>query len=175
MFQPEAKICICTNNQLVIPSVDNSVERRLIYVPFDFQIKKEDPAIEKRLLDELPEILGLILKAGHAYYTAGRNKQAFPPCERITSATTEYIRSQDYIRQFLESCTENSDEKSTISTKEVYKAYCQWYQDNAGDKPMGKKVFFNELIKHNLRPVHMETGNFYRGIRLLLDLEKGVG
>jgi phage/plasmid-associated DNA primase len=147
----------------------------MIYVPFDFQIGKEDPTVEAGLLEELPQILGVILAAGHGYYRAGKNKMAFPPCERITSATAEYLHEQDNLRQFLENCTVKTGDSAGISPKEIYKAYAEWYLENVGNKPIGKKLFFGELKKHKLFSNHTKKGDMYQGIRLLMDIEKGIG
>jgi phage/plasmid-associated DNA primase len=41
MFKPEAKVVIYSNNRIALPTVDDSVIRHAVFVPFDFSVDPE--------------------------------------------------------------------------------------------------------------------------------------
>lgn len=121
-FQPVATPILTTNYTPKI-SADYSINRRILLVPFKFQLpdSDRDPNFrEKALHPELSGILNWALEGCHQYQVVGLNP---PKC--IDEATREYINENDRIARFI-------DEKMIVDPvaraklKDVKGEYAMW-------------------------------------------------
>lgn len=128
------------------------IKRRLIIVPFNFTIEKEDPTIVSRLAAEYPQIQ-LWLYRNYFKYRGIRIKDVKKP-KAVVTVMNQYDAETDSLGNFFKECfitedTETSKERLLRSDLyRSYKAYCKFN----GRQPMrntGTSGFQN-LIKPHL-------------------------
>lgn len=172
--EPRFKLTIGGNHAPDIRGMDDGIWRRLMIVPFDVQIPKEerDPMLVQRMLAEGPGILNWLVE-GARYYLEG----GLAPPEQVMAATDTLRKDADPYGKFLdEACVVTGDERDSLSSRELMLCFMFW-QMQRGETPFKERTISTNMKDHSRRwrsPktgkqfVARETGRFngYDGVKL---------
>jgi putative DNA primase/helicase len=180
-FPPTHKFILQTNHKPRLRGTDHGIRRRLRLVPFEVRFWKEsdrqqnpegifnpefqaDTGLQERLKNKEAEgILADMVEHARHFYDKG--KVLSPPTE-VLEATLEYIRNEDIIGQFFESCVcEAAD--SEMRSSELYAKFKEWGKSEGHEdkKLPGIKTFSQEAEKRYGR-VKTSKANVFR-VRLV--------
>jgi len=143
------KLAVGTNHRLTLKNAGMDAKRRVRMVPFDWTVPEEEivPDLEKKLMEEAPEILLMLIKYAGEYYRRGSGAKAFPACEIVDEASKEYLESQDLVGRWVENNTEEAKgNEETVDN--LYKNFCAWCAGENIRKVMGKNKFGDHLSVH---------------------------
>ncbi len=103
-IEPTWTVFMPTNHKPIIKGNDNGIWRRMGLIPFtrdfnkDSTIKK-DETVRYRVLEELPGILAMLVRAGMKYRQSG-----LTPPDKILAASSEYRKDMDLLAEWLDEC-----------------------------------------------------------------------
>lgn len=171
---PIFKLTIGGNHAPDIRGMDDGIWRRLMIVPFDVQIPKEerDPLIVQRMLTEGPGILNWLVEGALSYLEGG-----LAPPAQVNQATDTLRQDADPYGKFLDdACVVTGDPHDSISSRDLMLAFTFW-QMRRGETPYKERTISLNMKDHSRRwrsPmtgrqfVARETGRFngYDGLRL---------
>jgi putative DNA primase/helicase len=154
--------------------MDDGIWRRLMIVPFDVQIPKEerDPLIVQRMLDEGPGILNWMVEGALSYLEGG-----LAPPAQVSQATDTLRQDADPYGKFLdEMCIVTGDPQDSITSRELMLCFSFW-QMSRGETPYKERTISLNMKDHSRRWRSPKTGrqfaaretgrfNGYDGIRL---------
>lgn len=123
-FLPCFKLTISGNHKPDIRGTDEGIWRRLLLVPFDQHITKDerDPDLQKKLRQEAPGILRWAVEGLLDYLEGGLDEP-----EEVRVATAEFRAESDPIGQFLTDCTTvTGDPTDKIMAKDMIEAFNFW-------------------------------------------------
>ncbi|HOD54202.1 MAG TPA: phage/plasmid primase, P4 family [Candidatus Cloacimonadota bacterium] len=126
---------------------DTSIERRLVYIPFERQFtdKDDDKRLQDKLINEAEGIFHLMLISLFDYI---QNELQIP--EELTEYKNECMNDANPFEQFIEDF-ELGEYTDYISFKDLYQKYIKFYANDfygSGIKLIGKKDFKDSLIMH---------------------------
>lgn len=130
-FTPTCKVLVSMNHKPKISGVDNGIWRRIVLVPFDFELPEADwdKKIRERLQDpkEMSGILNWIVEGAVWWYLNGL---CVP--DSMKSAKQNWRAEEDEVSRFVEECCTIQPLQSTLKTpaKTVCDAYNRWARDN---------------------------------------------
>ena len=154
-YQPCCTPILVTNYPPHI-SADYSINRRLMFVPFEHKIPESDrdPLFRQKYLEpELPGIFNWALEGCKDYLENGLN-----PPEEIIKATKDYIFDNDKISQFFNECCIESPH-SKVESQKLYKLFVDWCAAR-GCQHFSQKRMNQELRNHDFE-VERSTGGVY--------------
>lgn len=124
-FTPQFKLVFAGNHKPVLRSVDEAMTRRLLLLPCVVTIPPDqrDPLLGQKLWAEAPRILAWMIEGFRHWRRSGLN----PPAS-IAAATSDYLSSQDDLRQWREDRTENrpGSEENGIA---LFRSWDGWKRD----------------------------------------------
>jgi len=141
---PEFKITIGGNHRPEIRGGDDGIWRRMMLVPFEVQIAKEnvDADLPNKLWAERAGILTWMVEGALEYLTTG-----LPEPEAIRAATEDYRTESDPFREFLqEECEITGLEGDQELCRVVHDAFNAW-QISRGESGMGKRWISNRFLE----------------------------
>ncbi len=166
-FQPVATPILTTNYRPRL-SADYSINRRIIFVPFDYQLPEEERNPNFRgevLIPELSGILNWVLEGCRQYQEQGLNP---PSC--IVEATNEYFRENDRIGRFIQERM-IVDLGSRTQLQEIKVAYVTWGAMN-GFREVSTDRVSQELRQKGYLVEKRNNGVYYvMGLRLKTEKE----
>jgi P4 family phage/plasmid primase-like protien len=119
-FTPNFKLMIAANHKPSLRSVDEAMKARIHLVPFEVTIPPEERDLN--LLDKLraewPQILGWMLDG-----CAQWQERGLKPPEKVRSATTKYMDSEDILGDWIAECCLLEGE---LDGADGYKNYSRW-------------------------------------------------
>ena len=133
--------------------------KRLILVPFEYRITKEDPSLLNKLAKEYPKIQAW-LYLNYFKHKGINLKQASKPAA-IEQKFNEYRTDSDILGMFWKECIEvtgnNKDEMLRSSLYRMYEVFCK----ANGRKPIRNKGTngFHNLIEAQFRGIQTVTRN----------------
>lgn len=152
---PIFKITIQGNHSPDIRGMDDGIWRRLMIVPFDVQIPKEerDPLLGQRLLEEASGILSWMVEGAVSYLEGG-----LAPPMQVSEATDTLRRDADPYGQFLEEgCVVTGDDGDSISSAELMRSF-QFWQMRRGETPFKERTITVAMKEHSRRWRSRRTG-----------------
>jgi putative DNA primase/helicase len=160
-FQPRFKLIVAGNHKPSLNTVDEAIRRRFYLVPFTVTVPKEDrdPDLTEKLKAEWPGILQWMIDGCAEWQDKGL---AAPEC--VTKATSEYLASQDVVKNWLEECTEKNPQAETASSA-LYRSWKAWCEAN-GEQAGSNKALSQRITDQGYASRHSRAGSFFRGIRL---------
>jgi putative DNA primase/helicase len=160
-FQPQFKLIIAGNHKPSLNTVDEAIRRRFNLVPFTHVVPAEDrdPELTEKLKAEWPGILQWMIEGCAQWQDRGL---AAPEC--VTKATSEYLASQDVVRNWLEECTTKDSQTKTPSSK-LYASWKTWCEQN-GEPAGSNKSLTQKLTDQGYAIGHARGGSVVSGIRL---------
>lgn len=131
-IKPLFKLVISGNHKPEIRGTDDGIWRRLLLVPFDVQIPKEerDAALGDKLWAERTGILNWLIKGLKDYLENGLQEP-----ESIIAATQEFREESDPVHAFLCACCQaTGSDTDFLSSKDLMQAFNFWLDDNGKTK-----------------------------------------
>jgi putative DNA primase/helicase len=161
-FTPQFKLWIVGNHKPGLRSVDEAIRRRFNLIPFKVHIPPEerDPILPERLKAEWPGILRWMIDGCLEW-----QQQGLKPPLAVTSATAEYLESEDALSCWLEDKCERSPESKTAST-DLYVSWKNW-ADAAGEPVGTQKRFSQKLEDRHFQKVRNKHFRGFQGLRIL--------
>ena len=157
-FTVTCKIWMATNYEPVIKGSDKGIWRRivLIPVPTDFT-GKEDKDLRDKLLTEMPQILGWLLKGLKLYM-----EEDLEESEAIVKATKEYREEMDIVQQWVNEYCEIKPSYFARANDlyDSFRAFCL-----RRDQRTNQTIFGRNLGK-KFKKYNSGSGIVYLGIRL---------
>lgn len=148
-----AKIVMACNEPPMLTDTSEGTRRRLLTIPFDVYIKKNDrdPFIINKLKEEISGIFNWALKG---LVRLKKNNYMFS--EGITIQRTLHLIEDNAspIIEFCEDCLvvdENNEEMGELNSKEFYEYYLDYF--GLKGRPINRKRFTSHLIKYVERRV----------------------
>jgi putative DNA primase/helicase len=147
-FVPQFKLWLAANDAPKVNDNDEALWRRILRVPFENEIPKEDrdPKVKAILRDTKaagPAILAWIVEGCLKW----QQKGLVVP-ESIEGSTEEYRQSQDPLRDFFDDECE-FDSEAYVPVTELRAAYEQWAKDNGARYTLGPREFNKRLESKN--------------------------
>lgn len=131
-IKPLFKLVISGNHKPEIRGTDDGIWRRMLLVPFDIQIPKEerDATLGDKLWAERSGILNWLIDGLKDYLQNGLQEPA-----AIIAATQDFREESDPVHAFLCACCQaTGSEKNFLSSKELMEAFNFWLDDNGKTK-----------------------------------------
>jgi len=159
-FKPNFKLHISGNNQPNLKSVDEAIRRRLIMVPWNVVIPKEerDSKLKDKLMAEWPGILAWMIKG--CFFRQERGLDV-PNC--IMDATNEYIDGQNPMPEFIEEYFV-VEKGAKAAADAVYPAWRE-FREERGERPGRQNQFVEKMRRAGFSKEKLKEGNFYLGLR----------
>ena len=171
---PIFKLTIGGNHAPDIRGMDDGIWRRLMIVPFDVQIPKEerDPLIVDRMLAEGPGILNWLVEGALAFLEGGLAAPA-----QVSKATDDLRKDADPYGKFLDdACVVTGDPSDSITSRDLMLCFTFW-QMRRGESPFKDRTITTAMKDHSRRWRSPKTGkqftaretgrfNGYDGLRL---------
>lgn len=162
-FQPTHKLWFAANHKPEIRGVDEGIWRRVMFVPFEVTIPKDerDPTLPDKLRGELPGILSWAVDGLRAY----RDRGLDPP-DKVRAATDEYREEQDILADFLVAECEIGGDHFAVTAQltSAYEAF-------AGGEAVRPKTFAKLLtargFRRGVRKVDGRAVRVWEGLNLL--------
>jgi putative DNA primase/helicase len=171
--RPVFKLTISGNHKPEIRGTDDGIWRRVLLVPFDVQIPKEerDADLGAKLWEERSGILNWLIEGLLAYLEGGLQEP-----QAVLDATREFREESDPVGAFLTECAVMSgSETDFMTSRELIEAFNHWLAEK-GETRWGGRTVSNHLSRKAGRWRHPDTGRVmekgksgvtgYRGVRL---------
>ena len=166
-YIPEYSLVLLTNHEPVIKAQDYSIWRRVLKVPFNVTIPKEDWDLNLRnkLNSESEGILTWLVEGAKEWYEGGLNVP-----ESITKATEEYKEESDIIGEFIGLFCDLGEDKQIVN-KDIYLIYTGWC-GMSGHRPFAPTTFGKALGERNF--VNSTIGKFRgkKGLDLKVEVKE---
>jgi putative DNA primase/helicase len=164
-FDPAFKLWLAANHAPVVRDDDDALWRRILRVPFEHVVPKDerDPSVKARLKDPTiggPAILAWLVRGCLAWQ---RDGLGVPPA--VESATAAYREDMDPIADFLADRCE-VDSGATVRAEELQKTYQEWARAVGVGRPLGPKRFAAQLEGHGFERARDKRGRFWVGLRV---------
>lgn len=161
-FNPTFKLWMATNHMPNIHGTDEGIWRRLVIIPFNHTVKKEnvDKNLEDKLKAESMGILKWAIDGAMMWQREGLNEP-----DSIRSAGKGYREEMDVIQAFVdENCQISPD--FSVQASELFNAYRDWADETNNWKGMSNTKFGREISKR-FKKTRKENGIFYHGLDLI--------
>ena len=154
-FVPTFKIFVTGNYKPTLSAVDEAMHRRLLLVPFNVQIPRDerDPKLFDKLKPEWPAILRWAIEGCLAWLALG-----LAPPASVLVATEQYFAEQDVLKQWLDECTADGGLVAFTSTKELFASWKTWAEER-NLKP-GSEKSFSEMLANNFPKKRNSVGQW---------------
>lgn len=172
-FLPVFKLTISGNHKPDIRGTDDGIWRRLLLVPFDVQIPKEerDPLLVQKLFEERAGILNWAIDGLLDYLENGLQEP-----DMVLAATQEYRDESDPVGTMLAECAVvTGSEQDFMPAKDLIEAFQFWLEEK-GETRWGNRTVSLRMKDKAQKWRHPATGKAfipgksgvtgYRGIRL---------
>jgi P4 family phage/plasmid primase-like protien len=151
--------------------------KRLILVPFDFRITKEDPDLLNKLAQEYPKIQAWLYLNYFKHKGIKLKQETKPP--HVEEKFNQYRKDSDIIGMFWQECViVTNDNKDEMLRSDLYRMYAK-YCDVNGRKAIRNKGTngFQNLIEGHLQTaklVHKNGSYYVQGIKRSTFFDKEV-
>lgn len=146
-FKPVFKLFVTANSKPAVADDSLFASGRVKLLPFTRFFREEERDTKLKALFRTEEaksgILNWLLEGYRMYLAEGLRDT-----DEMKQLTEEYRKDNDYIQQYLEENV-NLQAKGTITLKHLRMDYARWC-DDMGAKPLGVKLFKEELKKHGV-------------------------
>ena len=162
-YQPQFKLTIIGNNTPNLRSVDEAARRRFNLAPFVHKPPKPDLDLSLKLREEYPAILRWMIEGCLSWQKNGLTRP-----ESVIAATSEYFRTQDLFKQWLEDeCdVEPGNPHKTGTSAEMYGSWHDYAKKFGEDKPGSLKDFAGSMRNEHIESIRTKHFRGYRGVRL---------
>ena len=172
-YIPEYKLILLTNHEPIIKSHDYSIWRRVLKVPFNMKLPREqwNLNLRRELLDEREGIFNWLVKGAVAW-----KKDGLKIPDAVIKATEEYKEELDVIGDFITMCADTGV-KYSVKNTHLYKCYEQWCEATM-NKPFATNTFSRALIERGFSNIKINGMRGKKGIDIKNDvkilIDKGI-
>lgn len=138
------KFVFATNHPVSIKSDDEAFWNRLIYLPFNNRVKKEDPDLGNKFWEERDGIVTLLLEYAKKLEDLDYK---FPPIKDDIRKGMVQKRPVDYLQDFIEDCCDIDDGHAFCPTRELRDRYMKYCDENI--LPLCSKTQFNKYMENH--------------------------
>ncbi|CAN5734511.1 hypothetical protein BH24DEI2_BH24DEI2_19660 [soil metagenome] len=128
---------------------------------------RENPAIERAMLAELPGILVRLVEALARFEARG----GYADDDTSRAALHDFARHSDRVRLFLHETTEPADDGFTTRTQ-LFDTFVRWCEVNRR-QPLGRHRFFDHVATAGHRPAKRRGDRGFVGLTVLIEGEWG--
>lgn len=164
VFTPTHTLILVTNHRPVVVAQDDGTWRRLVLIPFTYQVPDErvDEDLKPKLLAEAPAILAWIVRGAVAYLRDGLGT-----CQAVADATATYRADCDTLGRFIEDrCVLGPHER--VNQVDLRTAWEDWHAAH-GSKPWSLRTLKEALMERGV--LAREGGEFRsHGVRWLVGI-----
>lgn len=164
-FTPSHHLFFTSNYDITLKdATDGGLKRRLKVVVFPVTFSEEAGNIDKGLYAKLrerksqEEILAWLVEGFRAYQAEGLKE---PP--QVKADTQGYYDENDIIGDFIREYCEIGPNKR-INRVDLYKDYCQYYQNECGRFPMSKRSFFQVMKGRGFKTMQSGKIRYFVGV-----------
>lgn len=148
-MQNRAKLIFSANQVPKFKDESGALKRRLLVIPFDYQIQVKDPRVEARLIAEVPAILGLLVRRIQANYAANGRFVVNRGGEAAARAQKKVLDAGNTAIEFGKSRLDFSvkyAETDYVSAKDVYTRYLAWCEETGHRFHMNQNTFSRYMV-----------------------------
>lgn len=162
VFTPTHKLWLCSNHRPRIKGTDDAIWRRIMLVPFDVQIPKEerDPQLLDKLKKEAEGILVWAIEGAREWLRNGLN----PPAG-VVDASNEYRSQEDLVRAWLCERVQNVIENTETSAVLYDDFMCYWRRQGEAQLPT-QATWGRRMNQLGYSSTRTNMGSVYRGLKL---------
>lgn len=145
-FESYATLIFTANNMPKIKDTDEgALVEKLIKIPFDAHITKEDPDYNPNIVDELTttEAMEYMVKLGVEGLKRVINKASFTASKRVENETEIYRKENNPVLLFIDEDLADGNTIENENVKDVYARYLIF----AGKNPLGSTNFNKAICK----------------------------
>ncbi|MEQ8426315.1 MAG: phage/plasmid primase, P4 family [Gammaproteobacteria bacterium] len=135
-FQPIATPIVNVNHLPPLEGTDEGIQRRILLVPFEYTIPKNERQSDYRKAVLMKEAEGILNWCIEGAYQLIQDKFDLKPPTSIQAYTETYLSEQDRIASFMDEYLVE-DQSVRILWSEVYNSYRFWCEE-AGMRSLGK-------------------------------------
>ena len=164
-FTPSHHLFFTSNYDITLKdATDGGLKRRLKVITFPVTFSEEVGNIDKGLYMKLrtrksqEEVLRWLFEGFQAYQAEGLKE---PP--QVKADTQGYFSENDIIGDFIREYCEIGPNKR-INRVDLYKDYCQYYQNECGRFPLNKRTFFQVILKRGFKTMQSGKNRYFVGI-----------
>lgn len=172
-FKPQFKIWLSANDCPVVDEDDDALWRRLIRIPFDHVIPREQrrPEVKSRLTDvrESGEAILAWLVEGCFLW----QQEGLEPSARILDSIAEYRAAMNLFKDFFDEALE-FDKASWCSAKALAEAYRKWTREN-NEVVHAQRLLGLQLGRQGCEKARRHTGHGWTGVRIRPEFETTQG
>lgn len=146
---PTFKLFFLCNEMPRFRDKSSGIWRRLIVIPFTYQVSKVDAQLTNKLAVELPGILNWAIAGLQRLLKQGQ----FSPCQTCADAAADHRHYLDPVAQFVEEyCSLAKDHPEApagvfkVLKWRLYECYAQWAKDS-GMAPLYKATFGHRIAQ----------------------------
>ena len=161
-YTPRFKLWFVANHAPRLRSTDDALWRRVVVLPFDAAIPREQRDLEllSALQTELPGIFAWAVRGCRSW-----RKHGLQTPNRVLDATRRYRKEVDHVRRFIQECIEPSEGIVTRS-KILYERYERWCSET-GEHSVSMKALANRLNEAGYTRTRIPGGSrAWRGVKL---------
>ncbi len=172
---PTFKLVISGNHKPDVRGADDGIWRRVLLVPWDVQIPKDqvDRRLPEKLWEERAGILNWMIQGALEYLTFGL---MIP--DEVRAATDTYREESDPVGAFIEAyCEVTRNPEDTLDPRTLYTAYKMFC--DAENHNVWSAAVFNRHMPHKAKKLGFSKNKskgmtVYRGIRLKDDISSSI-
>lgn len=164
-FRPSHHLFFTSNYDIALKdATDGGLKRRLKVIVFPVTFSEEAGNLDTELYSKLrerksqEEVLAWLVEGFQAYQAEGLKE---PP--QVKADTQGYYDENDIIGDFVREYCEVGPDKR-INRVDLYKDYCQYYQNECGRFPLSKRTFFQIIQKRGFRTMQSGKYRYFMGI-----------
>jgi len=165
-FLPAFKLWLAANHAPRIRDDDEAMWRRILRVPFEHIIPKEerDPAVKRNLRN--PQRTGAAILAWAVQGCVAWRQEGLGVPPAVESATQELREDMDPLKDFFDDCCVLKPE-AWVLTADLRQAYETWARERGEAFVLRGRQFTDRLKARGLVPERRHAGRGWQGIGLL--------
>ena len=167
-WEPTHSVTFLTNEPPSVQDIGPAMAARVMVADFRerFDGEKEDKQLYRKLQDEAPGILNILVRMAVQWFEsvqAGQGGLVLPA--RVTKASAEYLSSNDPIGRALDEAFV-FEKGAKTPARIMYDAYCDWHaREDAEGTPMSNTAFALQLAKRSINKIRLAQGTVYTNVR----------
>jgi putative DNA primase/helicase len=160
-FKMKGKMILLTNHEIRAISADNGFWRRMVSVPFNYQVpdEKRDKDLQEKLYSQYAAVFAWLVDGCLLW-----QKEGLKQPQELIDAKKEYRENQDAVGVFLNDCC-IEDSNSKIGATKLYNAYKEWCQNN-GEYELNQRQFGTRLKEKGFNNRKIKI-SYWFGIKLV--------
>jgi putative DNA primase/helicase len=162
-FRSQIKLWCATNNLPKTDDLTDAFWRRMVVIPFDKQFKGADR--NTNILEELKRESSGILNRLYQGFQQWTDTTLKNPPPRVVDAVKEYMAESDVVFRWVDMAgvTKNGN-YDTISAKQLYKLFKDWFDNNESGKPLSQLAFGKGMKSRGMGSEKIGGNRVYVGI-----------